>query len=203
MKDFSLIDKLKILMGLITSSSLFLILSVISILILILLIFCIIFNKKINKWIFIGIVIFVGSILFVNYASIIISILDQILDSIFMALYFPSFPIYISVLLMSNILFIVSIFGKKQPKIRRIVNIVQSLILNLFLILIIEVVSKNNINIYEPISLYTNSILLVLLQLSMGLFVSNILINLLISAKIKLKKYDIAEYPKMPEIIFD
>ena len=174
-----------------------------SIFFLISLIVCIITNKKINKWIFIIIAILVGIILIVNYGAVFITILDKILDSIFMALYFPSFSIYISMLVTANMIFIISVFSKKQLKLRRIVNIVQVLLLDLFLILVIDVVSKNNLNIYEPITLYSNQILLVLLQLSMGLFVSNILINLLISAKIKLEKYDKKEYPKMPEILFD
>lgn len=203
MKEFSLVDKLEILMELISSSSLFLVFSMLSIFFLISLIVCIITNKKINKWVFIIIAILVGIILIVNYGAVFITILDKILDSIFMALYFPSFSIYICMLIIANIAFIFSVFSKKQLKLRRIVNIIQVLMLDLFLILVIDVVSKNNINIYEPITLYSNQILLVLLQLSMGLFVSNILINLLISAKIKLEKYDKKEYPKMPEILFD
>lgn len=203
MKEFSLVDKLEILMELISSSSLFLVFSMLSIFFLISLIVCIITNKKINKWLFIIIAILVGIILIVNYGAVFITILNKILDSIFMALYFPSFSIYICMLIIANIAFIFSVFSKKQLKLRRIVNIIQVLMLDLFLILVIDVVSKNNINIYEPITLYSNQILLVLLQLSMGLFVSNILINLLISAKIKLEKYDKKEYPKMPEILFD
>ena len=201
MNDFSLIDKIGILMELISSSSLFLVFSMLAIFFLITIIVCIIKNRKINKWIFIIIAMLVGIILLINYGTIILTVFDKILDSIFMALYFPSFSIYICMLIIANIAFIFSVFSKRQLKLRRIINIVQTLILDLFLILVIDVVSKNNINIYEAITLYSNQVLLVLLQLSMGLFVSNILINLLISAKIKLEKYDKKEYPKMPEIL--
>lgn len=203
MKEFSLVDKLEILMDLISSSSLFLVFSMLAIFFLISLIVCILTNKKINKWIFIIIAILASIILIINYGAIFITIFDKALDTIFMALYFPSFSIYICMLVVANTIFIISVFSKKQIKIRRIINIAQTLMLDLFLILVIDVVSKNNINIYEAITLYSNQILLVLLQLSMGLFVSNVLINLLISAKIKLEKYDKKEYPKMPEILFD
>ena len=82
-------------------------------------------------------------------------------------------------------------------------NTIQSIVLDFLFVLIIDVVTKNNINIYEEVNLYTNSTLLILLELSMGIFASWILVNLFISAHIKLKKYDVKELPKMPEIIFD
>ena len=76
-------------------------------------------------------------------------------------------------------------------------------ILDFMFLLIINVVSKYNINIYEEINLYTNSTLLVLLELSMGIFTSWILVILFAKAHNKLKKYDKNEYPEMQEIIFD
>ena len=203
MNDFSLIEKINILMELISSSSLFLFFSMIGISLLIFFIVCIIKNKRVNKWIYITVFSLIGIIIFINYSSIIIKILDTIIDSVFKALYFPNLPIYTFVIIISNILFFISIFNKKQTKIRRIVNIVNAIILNFFLVLIIEIVRSHNINIYEEINLYTNSTLLVLLELSMGIFVSSILVNLFISAHQKLKKYDKNEYPEMPEIIFD
>ena len=203
MNNFSFVEKLSMLMKLVSSSYLFLVVMIVCILLLTILIILTILNKKVNKWVFIVISIILGILLLINYGSIIIKVLDIILDSVFIALYFPNLPIYTSVILVSNIVFIISIFNKKQTKIRKIVNIVNAIILNFFLLLIIEVVSSNNINIYDEINLYTNSTLLVLLELSMGIFVSSILVNLFISAHQKLKKYDKIEYPEMPEIIFD
>jgi len=203
MNDFSLIEKFKILMKLISTSPLFLICLILGILILTYFIICIILNKKINKHLFVIASILVGVLLFINYSSLIIKVIDFIIDSIFMAIYFPSLPIYVSVLLLSNISFFISLFSKKQLKSRRISNIIESIMLDLFLIIIIDVVSKNDINIYEKVTLYTNTSLLVLLQLSMGIFISNILINLIISAKIKLEKYDDPTSIIIPEIIFD
>ena len=203
MNDFSLVEKINILMKLISSSPLFLILTIICAFLLIFGVVCIVLNKKINKWVFIiGLSLFV-ILMFINYSSIIFKIFDIIIDSVFTALYFPNLPIYISVILIINIYFIVSIFSKKQIKRQKIVNTVCAVLLDLFLILIIDLVSRNNINIYEEVNLFTNSILLVLLQLSMGIFVSWILLNLVISAHIKLKKYDDKEYPKMQEIMFE
>ena len=176
---------------------------IVGILILTALIICTILNKKINKWIFMSISSIVSIMLLINYRNIIIKVIDIIVDSVFMALYFPSFPIYISVLFISNFMFVISIFSKKQTKTKKIINIVSAVILDFLLILIIEIVRRNSINIYEEITLYTNPILLVLLELSMGVFVSWVLASLFQSAHTKLKKYDKKEYPPMQEIIFD
>lgn len=203
MNDFSLVEKIGVLMNLISSSPLFLIALFVVIFLLVLFIVCTLMNKKINKFIFISAFCVIGIMFVINYWSVIIKILDAIIDSAFMALYFPSLPIYASVLLISNICFIITIFNKKQIKSKKILDIVNSIVLDFLLILIIDIVSKNNINIYEEITLYTNSNLLVLLELSMGVFTSWILLNLFLSAHTKLKKYDKVEYPKMPEIIFD
>ena len=203
MNDFSLMQKFNMLMNLISSSPLFFLCMIIGIIILTVLIICIVLNKKINKWLFIGGGSLVGILLFVNYSEIVIKVFDIILDSVFMALYFPNLPIYASIVFLSNISLAVGIFSKKKTKAQKISNIISAIILDFLLILIIDVVTKNNINIYEEVNLYTNSTLLILLELSMGIFVSWVLVNLFISAHIKLKKYDLKELPSMPEIIFD
>lgn len=203
MNDFSLVEKISILMELISSSTLFLICSIMCIVLLLFFIVCIVLNKKINKWIFIILSAFICMIILINYGEIIIKILDAIIDSVFMALYFPSLPIYMIVLIISNVFLIISLFSKKLTKSKKIINITNGLILDFLLILIIEIVSRNKIDIYEQVTLYSNRYLLVLLELSMGIFVSWLLISLIISAKNKLKKYDSNELPEMQEIIFD
>lgn len=203
MNDFSLIEKINILMELISSSSFFLFFSMIGIALLIFFIVCIIRNKKINKWIIITIFSFIGIIIFINYSSIIMKILDAIIDSAFKILYFPNLPIYATILIVSNVCLIISIVNKRETKLRKIINLVCSSILDILFVFIISVVSKYNIDIYEEINLYTNSTLLVLLELSTGIFTSWLLVRLFESAHTKLKKYDKKEYPIMPEIIFD
>lgn len=203
MNDFSLIEKINILMELISSSSLFLFFSMIGISLLIFLIVCIIKNKKINKWILITVFLFIGLIVFVNYSSIIIKILDTVIDSVFKALYFPNLPIYATILVVPNVFLIISLINKRETKIRKIINLICSSVLDILFVFIISVVSTNNIDIYEEINLYTNSTLLVLLELSTGIFTSWILIRLFESAHTKLKKYDKKQYPEMQEIIFD
>lgn len=203
MNDFSLIEKIKILMELISSSPLFLFCSIISLFLILFLIICIVTNKKINKTIFVCVLSFILLTICICYWSTIINILDKILDAIFMAIYFPTLPIYIFIVLASNVCFVISIINKNYNKLNKVINIINSIVLDLILIFVIELVTKNNINLNTEINLYTDSVLLVLLQLSMGIFISWILINLFLSAHSKLKRYDKVEEIEKPEIIFD
>lgn len=203
MNDFSLVEKINILMDIINSSPLFLFCFVIGVAILIFFIICVKKNIKINKWIFIGAWILLALILIINYSDIFLKIIDGLFDMFFMILYFPNITVYITILLIINFSFIYSIISRKIRKINKIVNFVTTLITDLLLILIIDLIKTNNININDEITMFANSNLLVLLELTSAIFVSWLLILLLISAHKKLKKYDKKEYPKMPEIVFE
>lgn len=203
MNDFSLIEKLEILVNIIISSPLFLFCCMMGIAVLIFFIICVKKEKNVNKWIFISIWIVLGIILIINYNNVILNIIDNLFDSIFKALYFPSLSIYVAIVVLSNFSFFYTLSSKKIQQKNRIINFVNTLIINIFLVLIIDTVKANNINIYDQVNMYTNSNLLVLLELTSAVFVSWLLTGLLVSAHDKLKKYDKKELPAMPEIIFD
>ena len=203
MQNFSILDKLKILFDIMLSSPLFLCLSIAFIVFLVVLAIFSILNKKLDKWIYA--IIWGISLLaiIVFYKDITLNIIDNFFDNIFMAIYFPNLSIYIVIIFVANFFFFYSLFNKKLDKSHKIVNIINWSILHLLLIFIISIVKQNNINVYERLTVYSNTYLLVLLELSTGTFLSWILLNLFISARIKLKKYDKTEHPKMPEIMFD
>ena len=115
MNDFSLIEKLKILMNIILSSPLFFICSLALVTLIIFYIVCIKMNKKINRWIFFSIWALLLLILIINYNAIIFELIDNVFDSLFMAIYFPDFSIYILMLVISNFVFIYSIFKFYLP----------------------------------------------------------------------------------------
>lgn len=203
MNDFSLIEKLKILMGLIVSSPLFLFCFMIGIAVLILFIICLKKEKKVNKWIFISIWSILGIILIISYNSIVLGLIDKLFDALFMALYFPNSTVYITIIIITNFFFIYSLIKKNIPIKNKITNFITALVIDLFLILIIDILKTRGLNLYDELSIYKSSDLLVLLQLTSAVFTSWILINLLFKAHTKLKKYDKKEYPKMPEIVFE
>lgn len=203
MRDFSLIEKLEILMNIIGSSPLFLFCFMLAIVILIFYIINVKQNKKLNKWIFIGLWIILLLVLIIKYNDIMFKLLDEVFNYIFEFLYFPDFPIYIIVLIISNVFFIITIFGRKTQTSYKVLNAITTIVLDSILVLVIDIVSKNKVDIYNSVSIYSNSNLLVLLELSVAIFVSWLLLNLLITAHLKLKRFDKKEYPKMQEIVFE
>lgn len=203
MNDVSLIEKIKTLMNIIVSSPLFLFCFMMGIAILIFFIISLKKEKKVNKWIFISVWIILAIIITINYHSIVFKIIDNLFDSLFMAIYFPNIVIYFIILFISNFFFIFSLFRKKLSKKFKIINFINALIVDLFLILIMDTVKTNSIDIYNQVSMYTNFNVMILMQLNSATFISWILINLLVSAHNKLKKYDKIELPEMPEIVFD
>ena len=203
MENVSFIDKLSILSDMILSSPLFI--SFITILEIGLVIFLLFKRKrfKINKWVVIGIWIAILLFLIIFYNKVFFNLLDNFINYIFNALYFPNLAVYSIILISSNIFFIIAIFNKKIDKNHKIINIVNAIVIDSLLIFIIDIISKNNIDVYEKLTVFSNNKLLVLLELSTGVFTSWVLLNLFYSLKLKLKKYDKNEYPDMPDIIFN
>ena len=203
MEDVSFIDKLSILSDMILSSPLFIIF--VTIFEIGLVIFLLFKRKKfkINKWVVIGIWIVILLFLIIFYNKVFLNLLDNFINYIFNALYFPNLAVYSIILIVSNIFFIMAILNKKIDKSHKIINIVNAIVIDSLLIFIIDIISKNNIDVYEKLTVFSNNKLLVLLELSTGVFTSWVLLNLFYSLKLKLKKYDKKEYPDMPDIIFN
>lgn len=203
MDDVSLIKKIKTLMDIIVSSPLFLFCFMMGVAVLILFIISLKKEKKVNKWIFIFVWCVLAIIIIINYNSVILKIIDNLFDALFMAIYFPNTTVYFVILFVVNFFFVFSLFRKKLSKKFKIINFINALIIDLFLILIMDTVKTNSIDIYDQISMYANYNLMILMQLNSATFISWILISLLVSAHTKLKKYDKKELPQMPEIVFD
>ena len=152
MKDISLVNKLSILNDMLLSSPLFLcsiLLIEIAIIILIL------FKKKkfkINKWMVIGLWLFVLLFVIIIYNKVFINFIDNFINYIFMALYFPNLAVYSGILVISNSLFVFSIFSKQITKSHKKLNIIGAIVLDILLVFVIETVSSNNIDVYENIS---------------------------------------------------
>lgn len=207
MNDFSIIEKIGILLDIVASSPLFFAMSLASVVFLIFFAISIVKNKRINKYVFIFFVILTSLIIFINYNQTILNILDNLFDSVFMALFFPNITVYVITLGTINFSLIYSFIKSKINRKFKITNIISAIIMDLFLILIVGVVSSNDINVYEELTVYSNQYLLVLLELNMAVFTGWILIMLLISASLKLKKFDTEHETKKvdmgPDIIFD
>lgn len=202
MKDFTLFDKFKIVIDMILNKPMLLLSVIVGIALVVCSIFYIKKNIKMNKWVLISIWSVALILFIINYNALILNLLNSILNNVFMSLYFPNISTYALIMVVSNFFFIYSLVSKKIKTAHKIINISNALVLNVFLIFVIETIKSLGITDYSSINLYTNSNLLVLLELSTAIFTSWILVNLFITIYYKLQKYDVVE-EKLPEIIFD
>lgn len=135
----------------------------------------IIFNKRIKseafKYIAILSWIAVAILMGVKY-SMSVKFLEQTLKSkTFTAIYFPNVVTYIFMLLISIYLFFFAMVKKEKSSIIKLINYTCFGLLGVNLILILREVFKNEITIYDPLTIFKYETLQVLIQTSTWIFI--------------------------------
>ena len=171
MSKLSFIDKLRILLDISKSSSLY-------IFILALLIFVgIIFittnkkNAKRNKMIYASISVFILVTLVIAYHASLSNMLKYMMDNFFIVVYFPNLAIYLAALIATNIILWISLFNYKTTKSIKTLNVSVYIIMNYLLALILNIVNKNNLDIFTQKSVYGNKNATALIELSSIIFI--------------------------------
>ena len=98
-------------------------------------------------------------------------VFDSIATNIFTNIYFPSTHMYLFTLILVDIVTACSFLNVKCDKAYRISNGICFFVTNFIMVLILEVVSKNEIDIFSKESLFSNVDLVMLLELSIGIFI--------------------------------
>lgn len=170
MTYLSIIEKLKILFDTMMDFEFILVFTVLLIVLTFLYIIKKLNTKKYIIMLLLSFIVVFGISIFSNYKTL-SNTFDNFFTIFFGNIYFPSIYVYISVLVISFISFIVSISNIMLNKIYKIVNSVMFVINNLLFVIILNIIAKNNIDIFSINSLYTNTSLVAILELSMGLFI--------------------------------
>lgn len=135
-------------------------------------------HKTIGKTLYMAGWIFIIIFIITKYISYIEAIFDNLINTIFKEIFFPSLTSYIIVITITNIIFLITIFNKKTHISDRIINCTFfSAIMTLF-IYTLDIISKNNINIYSAIELYENQKVLILIESTTIVFTFWMLIHL-------------------------
>lgn len=100
---------------------------------------------------------------------------DYMMNNFFIAVYFPNLAIYFAAIITTNIILWISIFNRKITKWIRTINTATFCIIHYLLILIINIIIKNKLDIFDTTSIYQNKNALALIELSSAVFVSWIL----------------------------
>lgn len=195
MEQLSFVEKLGILFDNILAHPFFICLLLLPVLV-------IFFNKKITKkavvLIYIGVL---AVILFIGNTTL-FALFDNLVDGIFMALYFPNFITLFLVEVLSAVICLVTFLKKDITKTSKIINITGFAIIQTLFALILTVVQANEIDIYKENALYASNDVLTLMQLLMGAFALQIITFIVVKAIEKVTaKLDGTDKPKevLPE----
>lgn len=175
LEELSLLEKFKILFDNIIQHPLFIILLLVPGIIFLL-------QKKHGKKAFVFVYLLV--LIFVLYigGEVIFELFDNLMDGLFMTLYFPNFITLFVVVVACSIIALISFFSKKMFRVNKIINITSFAIIQMLFVLILTLVRSKNINIYADNALYSNSDVLTLMQLLIGTFALQVIAVLIISA---------------------
>jgi len=95
---------------------------------------------------------------------------DNFMTVFFTGIYFPSIYLYISTLVIVLVSFLFSIINVKLRKVYKVINRVMFVINNIIFVIILNIIAKNKIDIFSVNSLYTNTNLVAMLEISMSIF---------------------------------
>ena len=127
-------------------------------------------NKKIGKTLFIIGWLFIISFIIIRYNSYIGQIFDNLINQIFMQIFFPNLATYVIIIVITNVIFLISINKKDIKNLTKFINSIFFIIIMVMMIYTLEQIISNNINIYNTEEVYTNQNVLVLIESTTILF---------------------------------
>lgn len=199
MNKMSFFEKMSVFFEVAKSSNIFLFVLAILILLAFIFIKTNKHNAKKVKVVYFASTVFIIIFFIASYHGTLNNLFSYMMDNFFIAIYFPNLAIYTFALVMTNIILLISLFNYKTSKIIKNINIAVYIFMNYLLTLIISVINKNKLDIFNQASVYGNEKARALIELSSTLFVVWIIFLILYKIIIiYLKK----EYkPKVKKII--
>lgn len=175
MKYMGLLEKLLLIYEIIESSLVYIIfLGVVFITLFLLL------KKSISKKVcfilnLLAIIALISYTVYMNH-NILTTTFDNIMNNIFTNIYFPSVYTYLFILLFVNIVSITSLLKITLSKTYKTFNAICMLVIDFILVLILEIIAKNEIDLFSKTSLFSNTSLVMLLEFSVNVFIAWIII---------------------------
>lgn len=187
MNQLTFFDKIQVLFQLLFSSPIIIGIFAFSMILMIMLFFYSRLNKKIVKYVFIGLYVIIIGFAIIKYGSYFLTSLDSFVTLFMANIYFPIIPVYIVIMLASFIIMIITLSSRKKSRVVKIINTVFFTLIQMLFAVFIYTVETNDIDLSSNTGLYTNDQTMTLLELGMGLFFIWMIILLVI---LYLKKAD-------------
>lgn len=194
MKFTNIFDKIGIIFNMIISSNLLIVLIFLMIAALLLKLANKINNKKL------GIILYViqlSGLVYMIYTNTeyLSNLGSNIIDGIFMNFYFPSIYIYLVVFTFTLIIFMITLLNRYLSSTYKIITNIYFYTFNFLFILFIYVISSNDIDVFDKLSLFTCNDALIILELSISLFFIYLVVTALVYitnyliVKVSIKKF--------------
>lgn len=110
------------------------------------------------------------------YNKSILMLLDSFMDKVFETIFFPNIVTYVLILVFINALLITLLLKNKVKEVYKVITFIATVQIDFLAILTLNTITKNDINIYSELTLYSDKTLLVLLQFTTEIFVSWLII---------------------------
>lgn len=166
----NIFEKLLSILNIIGSSWVYILFSLIIVVLIALLVLKRITKRNAFILITIATKLLLGYVIYIHYETI-SNLINNIVDNIFINIYFPSAYVYLFVLLIINIITIGNLLKPRGDKIYKTINGIVLIVTNFILALILDTISRNNIDIFKKESLFASTSLVTLLEFSINIFI--------------------------------
>lgn len=142
---------------------------------IVLILIVLMFKKKISKKVCFALVLLDYFVLLAftifNQFDQLAPVADNIVDHFFTDLYFPSVYVYLFVFIVLNLVAIVGLLKIKGDKVYKIIHGICLVSMNFIFTLVLNLVADNKIDVFSKNSLFSNTDLVTLLELSVNIFI--------------------------------
>lgn len=127
-------------------------------------------KKTIGKTLYLIGWMFITLFLVTKYNSYLTTLLDNLINNIFMQVFFPSLATYVIIIIISNITYINSVLNKRRKTYEKIIDTIFFAIIMLGVGYTLEEIIKEKLNIYD-LDIYSHQTILVLVETTTIIFV--------------------------------
>lgn len=170
MKYLSLIEKIEILGEMFLNYKVVGIVTIIMIISTILYLVKVVNKKKYMIIMAVLMVLMIAISIASNYSTLNVTF-DNFMKIFFKNVYFPSVYSYLLMMTLVFICFFVSVLNRTLNKSYKIINSIMFVINNIYTAIILNEIAKSKIDVFSPLSLYTNTNLVAVLELNVGTFI--------------------------------
>ena len=112
----------------------------------------------------------IGIIIYI-YRNNLGNMFDYMMNNLFIIIYFPNLDVYLAAIIITNIILWVSIFNSKMPVFIKKINVTIYCMITYLMVLVLKIISENNLDVFTQSSVYGNSNAQALIELSSTIFI--------------------------------